>query len=110
MILNIITIIANITYLVVMNLSLYTDRAVMPNGQVRTWQRSPVDRLNISDQRLFLYLELFFITISAVTALLLLFGVKSDVLKKVRLISFIGSTLLFIVIMIITSNTHVKYA
>ena len=50
MLLSILSILLNIAYVVVLNISFYTDRAPMPTGQFREWQRSPVDRLSIADR------------------------------------------------------------
>ena len=107
---RIISIILNIVYVLVLNLGIYTDRAVMPNGNVREWTRSPIDRLNIMDQTVFLYLQIFFTAVTVISAVLLLLGIQHHVLKKVWLISFIVSTLLFVIILVITSNAHAKYA
>lgn len=110
MVFAILAIIANVVYFVVMNRSLYTDRAIMGNGEVREWHRSPIDRLNISGHSWLLYLELALMVMSIITGILLLFGVKSSLVKTIQLASTIASTVLFIVIMIVTSDAHVSYA
>ena len=46
MLMTILSIIANIAYFVVLNLNIYTDRAMMPTGEVREWHRSPIIRLS----------------------------------------------------------------
>lgn len=50
MVLSIISIIVNVLIFVVMNLNLYTDRAVMSDGLEREWQRSPLESLNTADK------------------------------------------------------------
>ena len=110
MFLNIISIVANAVFLAVLNLNLYTDRAMMPNGEMREWHRSPITRLAIADQSWLFYLQLALAAVSIVTSAMVLFGVRADVVRKIQLISFIASALMFIVIMIVTSNTHAKYA
>ncbi len=110
MILRILTVILNAVYVIVLNLDIYTDRAMMPNGQTREWRRSPIARLNISDQSALLYVQLFLIAVSVISAVLLLFGIKNDILKKVWIISSVLSTAMFVIIMIVTSNTHAEYA
>lgn len=110
MILRILTVIVNAVYVIVLNLDIYTDRAMMPNGQTREWHRSPIARLNISDQSALLYVQLFLIAVSVISAALLMFGIKNDILKKVWIISSVLSTVMFVIIMIVTSNTHAKYA
>ncbi len=110
MLLSIVSIIVNIAFFVVLNLDLYTDRAMMPTGQIRVWHRSPISRLHISDQTALLYLQILFAAVSVITSVLVLFGVKSRIVKTVRLASTAASALLFIVIMIVTANSHARYA
>ncbi len=110
MILKILTVILNAVYVIVLNLDIYTDRAMMPNGQTREWRRSPIARLNISDQSTLLYVQLFLIAVSVISAVLLMFGIKNDILKKVWIISSVLSAVMFVIIMIVTSNTHAEYA
>ncbi len=110
MLLAILSIVVNIAYFVVLNIELYTDRAIMPTGEVREWHRSPVTRLNISDQSFLLYLQIALAAVSVITSVLLLFGVRSSIIKTIQLISTIGSTVMFIIIMIVTANSHAHYA
>ena len=113
MLLRIGSILLNIIYGVVLNLNLYTDRAAMPNGEVRTWQRSPVSRLFLNDQPWLLYREISFGAVSIITSVLLLIGgkaQKSSVLKTVQIVSTAASTVMFIVIMIATANSNARYA
>lgn len=110
MLLSIISIVMNVIYYAVLRMNLYTDRALMPYGEIREWRRSPIDRLYISDQPVLLYLQLAFAAVSVITGLLMLFGVKNSILKTVQLVSAIASTAMFIVIMIVTGNAHVRYA
>ena len=110
MLLSILSILLNIAYVVVLNISFYTDRASMPTGQFREWHRSPVDRLSIADQSWLFYLQIVLAAVSVITSVLRLFGVRGRALNKVQLISTIASTIVFIIIMIVTSNAHAKYA
>ena len=48
MLMSILSIIANIAYFVVLNMNLYTDRAMMPNGEMREWYRSPLTRHRVN--------------------------------------------------------------
>ena len=70
MLITILSIIVNIVYVVVLNLELYTDRAMMPTGEVREWRRSPAARLNISDQSFLFYLQIVFAAVSIITSVL----------------------------------------
>ena len=109
MLITILSIILNIAYFVVLNINIYTDRAMMPNREVREWHHSPAARLNIADQSFLIYLQIVFAAVSIITSVLFLFGVRSSIIKIIQLVSTIGSTIMFIIIMIITSNLHAKY-
>ena len=109
MLITILSIILNIAYFVVLNLHIYTDRAMMPTGEIREWHRSPVTRLNIADQSFLIYLQIVFAAVSIITSVLFLFGVRNNIIKIIQLVSTIGSTIMFIIIMIVTSNLHAKY-
>ena len=110
MLLAILSIIVNIAYFVVLNMNIYTDRAMMPTGEVREWHRSPVARLNIADQSFLIYLQVVLAAVSIISSVLFLLGVRSSIIKTIQLVSVIGSTIAFIIIMIVTSNSHAKYA
>lgn len=110
MILSILSIVINVVFAVVLNLKIYTDRTLMPNGEVRVWHMSPIDRLDLSDQSILLYLQLFLIAVSIISAVLILFGIQNNILKKVCLIGSIASALLFVIILVVTSNSHAHYA
>lgn len=109
MLITILSIILNIAYFVVLNINIYTDRAMMPTGEIREWHRSPAARLNIADQSCLIYLQIVFAAVSIITSVLFLFGVRSSIIKIIQLVSTIGSTIIFIIIMIVTSNLHAKY-
>lgn len=107
---SIISIILNVLYFVILSIPMYTDRAHMENGSVREWHRSPIDRLNISGMSWLFYLQIVISVICTVTSLLMIFGVKTKAIKTIQLISLIASVAVFAVIMIITGNSHAKYA
>jgi len=110
MLMTILSIMVNIMYFAVLNLNIYTDRAIMPNGEVREWHRSPITRLSIADQSFLIYLQIFIAAVSVISSVLFLFGVRSRMIRTIQLVSVIGSTIVFIIIMIVTSNLHAKYA
>ncbi len=110
MLMPILSIIVNIVYFVVLNIEIYTDRAMMPTGEVREWHRSPVARLSISDQSFLYYLQIVLAAVSIITSVLLLLGVRSNIIKTIQLVCTIGSTVMFVIIMIVTANSHVTYA
>ena len=110
MLMSILSIIVNIAYFVVLNMNIYTDRAMMPTGEIREWHRSPIARLNIADQSLLFYLQMILAVVSIITSVLFLFGVRGRMIRTIQLVSIIGSTIVFIIIMIVTSNSHAKYA
>jgi hypothetical protein len=109
MLMSILFIIINIAYFVVLNIIIYTDRAMMQTGEIREWHRSPIARLNIADQSFLIYLQIVFAAVSIITSVLFLFGVRNNIIKIIQLVSTIGSTIVFIIIMIVTSNLHAKY-
>ena len=109
MLMTILSIIVNILYFVILNLNIHTDRAMMPNGEVREWHRSPITRLNIADQSFLIYLQIILAAVSMITSILFLFGVRSSTIRTIQLVSTIGSTIVFIIIMIATSDLHVNY-
>ena len=110
MLMAILSIIVNIAYFIVLNMNIYTDRAMMPTGEVREWHRSPIARLNIADQSFLIYLQVVLAAVSIISSVLFLLGVRSSIIRTIQLVSIIGSTIVFIIIMIVTSNSHAKYA
>ena len=110
MLITILSIILNIAYFVVLNLNIYTDRAMMPTGEIREWHRSPVTRLNIADQSFLIYLQIVFGAVSIITSVLFLFRVRKRMIRTIQLVSVIGSTIMFVIIMIVTSDFHANYA
>ena len=109
MLMAILSIIANVAYLVILNIAFYTDRVKMPTGEIREWHRSPVTRLNLSGQSFLFYLQIVLAAVSILTSGLLMFGVRSSIIKTIQLVSMIGSTVIFVIIMIVTANSHVHY-
>ena len=105
----ILSMIANAAYLVILNIAFYTDRVKMPTGEIREWHRSPVTRLNFSGQSFLFYLQIVLAAVSILTSVLLMFGVRSSIIKTIQLVSMIGSTVIFVIIMIVTANSHVHY-
>lgn len=109
MMMAILSMIANAAYLVILNIAFYTDRVKMPTGEIREWYRSPVTRLNLSGQSFLFYLQIVLAAVSILTSVLLMFGVRSSIIKTIQLVSMIGSTVIFVIIMIVTANSHVHY-
>ena len=106
---SLISIVVNIVYCVVLNLTLFTDRAVLPGGKVQEWKHSAIGRLGLSGQSALVYLQLFFTAVSLVTSGMLLFGVKNSIVKTIQLASTIASTVMFLVVMIAAGFVHAKY-
>ena len=109
MMMAILSMIANAAYLIILNIAFYTDRVKMPTGEIREWHRSPVTRLNLSGQSFLFYLQIVLAAVSILTSVLLMFGVRSSIIKTIQLVSMIGSTVIFVIIMIVTANSHVHY-
>jgi hypothetical protein len=110
MLMTILSLIVNTVYCVVLILNIYTDRAMMSTGEVREWHRSPITRLSIADQSFLIYLQIVLAAVSVITSVLFLFGVRNRMIRTIQLVSLIGSTIVFIIIMIVTSNLHAKYS
>ena len=110
MLMTVLSIIVNIGYFAVLNMNIYTDRVMMPTGEVLEWHRSPITRLSIADQSFLIYLQIVLAPVSIITSVLLLFGVRSRMIRTIQLVSILGSTIVFIIIMIVTSNSHANYA
>ena len=106
----IISIVADIVFFAVLNLNLYTDRAMMPGGEIRQWQRSPIDRLYIADQGALMYLQIFFAAVSILSSILALCGVKNSVVKRIQLVSTLASAAMFLIIMVLTGALQPRYA
>lgn len=109
MLFSIISGIVNVVFVLILNLDMYTDRAPMPNSEVRVRHRSPMSKLHIANQDWLLYLQIIVVAISVISSILFMFGVKSSIIRKVRLISTVASAGMFIIIMIVTANSNVRY-
>lgn len=101
--------IANFVYFVILRMDLYTDRYHLPDGEMGENRRSPISSLAHADMNGLVTLELFLMVVSVITSLLLLFGVKNNIVKIVQIVSTIASTAVFIIILVIAGNIHLKY-
>ena len=110
MLLSVVSLIVNAAFIVLLHVPFYTDRAPMPDGSVRKWSRSPVGRLQLADNVFLLYLQIAAAAVCAVTSVLVLCGAGGDAVRKARNVSLIVSAVLFLVILIVTGNSHAKYA
>ena len=108
-ILSIVSIIVNIVYFVILRTDIYLDRYHLPNGETGEHKRSPMNSLYHADMNWIFYLELLFMAVSIITSILLLFGVKNSIIKITQIVSTVASTVMFIVIMVISGNIHLKY-
>lgn len=109
MIISIVSIIANIMFFAVLKMNLYTDKAHMADGTVRTYHRSPISRLYVADKSELLYLYVFFAAVSIITGILVLIGIRNNVIRIVQIIASIGSAVMFIIIMMVTAKIHPHY-
>ena len=109
MILSIISIVINIVFFIVLKLNLYTDKAHMADGTVRTWHRSPIERLDVAGKNEMFYIQIFLAAVSIITSILILAGVKNNVVRIIQTAALAASAVMFIIIMVTASNTHPKY-
>ena len=103
------TIIANIVFFIVLRMEIYTDRAHMADGSIHVYHKSPLDRLEVADRRELYTLQLMFMVISCITGILLICGVKNNLVRIVQLVSSAASIVMFIAIMIISRGIHPRY-
>lgn len=103
------TIVANIVFCFVLRMEIYTDRAHMADGSVHVYHKSPLDRLEVADRYGLFYLQLMFMVISCITGILLICGVKNNIVRIVQLVSSAASIVMFITIMVISKGIHPKY-
>ncbi|MBR6470105.1 MAG: hypothetical protein IKS84_06975 [Lachnospiraceae bacterium] len=108
--LYIISVIANAVYFVILRMDLYTDTYHLPDGEMGEHHRSPIDSLYTADNPALLYLQLALMLASVATSLLMIFGVRNNVVKVIQIASTIGSTAMFVIILIYTGNfVHPRY-
>lgn len=110
MLISILSVIVNIGFFAVLNMNIYTDRAMMPTGEIREWHRSPAARLMIADQPFLIYLQIFLSAVSIIASVLFLLGVRGRLIRIIQLVSLAGSAAVFIIIMIVSSDLHANYA
>ena len=107
---SIISIIANIVYYVFLQIDLFTDRYYLPGSEEPAVNhRNAIDSLFHANMNGLLDLEMLFIVVSVVTGIILLLGVKKNIVRIIWCISTIASTVMFIIIMIAAANVHLTY-
>lgn len=109
MVLSIISIIANITFNIIIFLKLFTARVHMPDGGLSIYHLSALDKLNAADLTILVYLQILISMVAVILSIFVLGKVKADIMKKPQIISFIASVVMFIVLMIVTILIHPKY-
>ncbi len=102
--------IANGVYLFILKMDLYVDRYHLPDGEMGEHHRSPIESLYTADNPALVNLQIFLMLLSVVTALLLLIGIKNNIVRVIHIISTIASTAVFVIILIYTGNfVHPRY-
>lgn len=109
MVLSIISIIANITFNIIIFLKLFTARVHMPDGGFSVYHLSALDKLNAAELTILVYLQILISMVAVILSIFVLGKVKADIMKKPQIISFIASVVMFIVLMIVTILIHPKY-
>ena len=109
MFLSIISVIANIAYIVILKTPIYTDRVRMPKGKTRVWHRSPVNRLYTADRPFLWKLQIVLVAVGIISSVLVFFGIRNSIVNIVRLLSLAASTAVFFVILSVTSKIHPRY-
>ena len=106
---SVVTVFLNAVFMIVLHLKLFSDRFVLPGEAARTWRRSPVESLQTADMPALLILQYVFVIVSVVSAVLVLFGVKSRTVRIVRLASAVGSAVMFVLIRIVSASVRPRY-
>lgn len=106
---SVVTVFLNAVFMIVLHLKLFSDRFVLPGEAARTWRRSPVESLQTADMPALLILQYVFVIVSVVSAVLVLFGVKSRTVRIVRLASAVGSAVMFVLILIVSASVRPRY-
>ncbi len=110
MLLTVLSVVLTAIYYVVLNTQLYTDRVAMPSGETRTWRRSPASRLSLSDRTWLLYLHGAVSVFSILFGILRLLGIREDVFLIAQIICILVAAILFAAAMLLSRNSHAKYA
>ena len=105
-ILYVISIIVNPIYFFILQMELYTDYGRLPDGEMLVNRRSPIESLYHADMSGLFTLELFFMAVSVVSSILMLFGVKNRIAKIVQIVSTVASTVNFIIILAVSGSVH----
>ena len=110
MLLTVLAVVLTVVYGIVLNTQFYTDRAAMPSGETRTWRRSPASRLSLSDRTWLLYLLGAVSVFSILFGILRLLGIREDVFLIAQIVSILVAGVLFAAAMLLSRNSHAKYA
>ena len=103
------TIVANIVFYIVLHMEIYTDRAHMPDGSIEKHHYSALGRLDIGGRSELYHLQLMFMVISCITGILLICGVKNNIVRIVQLVSSVASIVVFIAIMVVSKGIRPRY-
>ena len=106
---SIISIVANVVFYVVLRMELYTDSYYLPDGEMHSNRRSPIDTLYSADIPWMLYMQVFLMIVSIATSLLVLFGLRNRVVDVMQAVSILASAAAFVIILIIAGNVHLRY-
>lgn len=101
--------IVNIVYFIILRMELYTDRYRLPDDEFRERTYSALEKLSHADKSYLSYIEIILMVVSVVTSILVLCGVKNNIVKIIQIGSTIASTVIFIIILFVAGNIHLKY-
>ena len=108
LILSIASIIANIIYFIVLRMELFTDRAILPDGE-HVYTYTPIEKLSSTGSTGMVSLQLMFAVISVILAILFIVGIKKKAVIIAWIVSVAASTVLFILILSAAAAVHLKY-
>ncbi len=105
---EILSIIANIIYFIVLRMELYTDTAILPDGE-RTYSYSAIEKLSHAGSTGMVSLQTVSAIVCVIMAILLIVGIKKRTVTIAWIISIAVSTLLFVAILLYAGMVHLKY-
>ncbi len=105
---EILSIIANIVYFFVLRMELYTDTAILPDGE-RTYNYNAITKLSHAGSDGMVSVQFVFAVISVILAILLIAGVKKKIVTIAWIISTAISAILFAAILLYAGSVQLKY-
>ncbi len=108
MLLSNISILLNAAYIFILNISLYTDKVILPSGR-KEYHVSPLRKLEMADLGWLFYLQLAVCAISVIASVIAMIKPSNRVFRNIQIIALLVSTVTFLIIMAMSRYIHAKY-